>query len=79
MQRAIPAVDVTATRLCGLELARMMSAQNDLTIAQAYNALGEIPENMLDLLNHPEGWTALSVFILQGLGVTACPSIVTVH
>ena len=72
-------VEDRAIQLCGLELARMLSAQSDLTVAEAYAALGRVPLNMVDLLNHPEGWSALGVFVLRGLGCAGLPPMVTVH
>jgi hypothetical protein len=43
------------------------------------DCLGTVPDNILVLLDSPEGWHALSGFVAVQLGTAACSYEPTVH
>ena len=76
-------------RPCGVEYwARQVSAFaliDDLAAALGmpsklvWQSLSTLPDNMLSLLDSPEGWTALAAFVACDLGVSAPDYLPAVH
>ena len=49
-----------------------------MPVAMAWASLCSVPDNMLSLLDSPQGWTALAGFIACDLGIAApdyCPKV----
>lgn len=55
---------------CGRYLARAIAQFGECSEAEAFDALTFIPDNMLSLLNSPEGWFVLSQYVADDLGLT---------
>lgn len=50
-----------------------------VTPVDAYEALRAVPDNMLSLLECPQGWTAIAGFVAADLGAPAPHYMPTVH
>lgn len=55
---------VAALTACAKEFARLASRQCDVPVEHMYSYLLCLPQNLLSLLDCPEGWTALGGYIL---------------
>lgn len=69
ISRATQRQDAEAQVACAYELANQIADAAGLCPEQTFDALTFIPDNMLSLLNSPEGWAALAQFVAADLGV----------
>lgn len=69
----------TPANICGTELARLVTNSSGLSCSEVSETLAALPPNMINMLDHPQGWIALAGFVLTAFGVEARAPIVTVH
>ena len=60
-------------------LSRDLAARLGITARSAFDVLCVMPDNILDLLASPEGWTVLADFIAGSLGLQRRDYAPTVH
>lgn len=60
-------------------LSRDLAARLGITARSAFDVLCDMPDNILDLLASPEGWTVLANFIGGSLGLQPRDYAPTVH
>jgi hypothetical protein len=66
-------------RLAALEVSRRASERLDIGVDEAWNRLCDLPDNLLGLLDFPEGWTALVAIIAQEAGLPSPHFVPSVH
>ena len=67
---AAPGVDhERAQYLTAIELSHQLAPRFGVGEADVFDALSAVPENMLDLLRSPDGWSALASFIAADFGI----------
>ena len=71
--------DQDSRYLAAVELARQAAPVIGASEADVFDALTYVPDNMLDLLRSPEGWTALASFIAVDFGCAMNAYAPTVH
>ena len=71
--------DERACYLAAIELARQAAPVIGASEAYVFDALTFVPDNLLDLLRSPEGWTALASFIAVDFGCAMNAYAPTVH
>jgi len=76
--RQPPACDL-ATYRSARALSADLAGAADLSADAAFEALTFLPENMLELLASPEGWSALAQYVAGELGLTPFGYRPTVH
>lgn len=64
-----PAID-SARYASALELATLVADRSALSFSEAWDALTFVPDNMLSLLDSPQGWSSLASWIAADCGVT---------
>lgn len=52
----------------GRALARSLAPILDASPDEVFNVLGHVPDNMLELLKSPQGWTALAGYVATDMG-----------
>lgn len=67
---AAPAPDI-AMRASAVELSRQMAPALGVGAGEAFDRLCTVPDNMLGLLDSPEGWSVLAGFVATQLGKAA--------
>ncbi len=65
--------------LCAAEISRRAGGMIGISEVEAFDALTFVPENLLALLQSPEGWSALARMIANDLGTDIPPFAPTVH
>ena len=68
-----------ATLCAGRELARQVAPLLGVGEATAYDELTYIPDNLLTLLDSPDGWGAMCGYLAAGLGVPPPAYAPTIH
>jgi hypothetical protein len=68
-----------ADYICATEISRSAGGLIGVSEAEAFDALTFVPENLLPLLQSPEGWAALAGLIANGLGAEPPAFMPTVH
>lgn len=64
----------------GRQLAQDIAAHYGLGFDEAWDALCYVPNHMLALLDSAYGWTVLSEYVAQGMGLTGSkPLVPSVH
>lgn len=71
--------DGEAVLLAGRTFTRELAGDIGVEPALVWDRLTVVPDNMLSLLDSPEGWTALGLYIAADLGVPAIHFKPTVH
>lgn len=61
------------------QLVSGLSARTGIASGVLLRALSYLPENMLSLLDYPEGWSALAEFVAADLGLAPFGYRPTVH
>lgn len=64
---------------CAMHLAHRTARMLGVTEGEAWEALTYVPDNLLHLLDSPQGWSALTGMIARDLGVAAVPFTPSVH
>lgn len=80
--RAAPSqfdIEDEAQRRAAFELVRKTAPLMGVSEIEAFDALTYVPDNLLPLLQSPQGWSALSAFVASDLGVVAPAFKPTVH
>ena len=68
-----------AQYLAARELARQIAPLLGVTAEQAFEALTYVPDEMLPLLQSPEGWSALAAMVASRVGVLTATFVPTRH
>lgn len=63
----------------GRRLANEIAGASDLGRAEVWDALCSVPDNMLALLESPQGWSALAAYVAEDLGWALNSYAPTVH
>lgn len=67
-QRLIDYIETQAMVGSAWALAGQLAPVVNATAEEIYGVLGTIPDNMLELLKSPQGWTALAGYVAGDLG-----------
>lgn len=68
-----------ATVVSARHLASGLAARTGVAACVLFDALAYVPENMLSLLDYPEGWSALAEVVAADLGMGPVGFRPTVH
>lgn len=81
MMRSAHVVDLElwAQSVCAAQLADEIASRLGVRTADAYFCLRTIPDNLLPMLDCPEGWMALAGLIASDLGAPFLDYSPTVH
>jgi hypothetical protein len=68
-----------ARQVCACTLIEEVAGQLGVEAMHVWGAMSTVPENMLSLLDSPQGWTALAGFAAAELGLAAPDFMPRVH